>query len=123
MNLPGTPHSHLCHAPGCGRKVKPRLFACRAHWNALSRAMQLAIWREYVPGQEERKDPTTRYKAVQRLACAQLATREGRPEAEVEELVRLAGYYRRMAITVGKGDPFAPLVAAGDRLAVAASAL
>lgn len=67
--------THTCHAPHCTRVVPPRMFACREHWFALPKRIRDAIWQEYRPGQERDKQPSLRYLAVQRFACAHLAFR------------------------------------------------
>lgn len=37
------------------------MLACRKHWFALPKRLQLAIWANYVPGQEITKTPTADY--------------------------------------------------------------
>ena len=56
-----TREEHLCHALNCAIPVPPRMFMCLKHWRMVPRDQQKAIWREYVPGQERRKDPTGAY--------------------------------------------------------------
>ena len=87
--------AHHCHAPGCGASVPPKMFACRRHWFALPRAIQLAIWAEYRNGQERDKQPSLRYMAVQTAARAVLAFKP-RDEAAAllsAELVLQAFHY------------------------------
>jgi len=67
---------HTCHARGCNTPVPPRMFMCRGHWFSLPKAKRDAIWREYVPGQEVRKNPTPEYLAVARDAINWLAEKE-----------------------------------------------
>ena len=102
---------HTCHAPGCDRKVPPRMFACREHWAALPREYQVAIWREYRPGQERDKDPSARYMAVQTLARALLAFKPYDEAAAklTAELTLDANVWRTRAVREGAGDPFAGL--------------
>lgn len=69
---------HTCHAEGCETTVPPRLFACRKHWFMLPQEIRDAVWREYSPGQERRKDPSAAYLAVTRDAIEFIAKREGR---------------------------------------------
>jgi hypothetical protein len=69
---------HTCHAMGCDVTVPPRMFMCRRHWFSLPKAMRDAIWRAYVPGQEQRKDPTSEYLRVALDAVRWLARKEGR---------------------------------------------
>ncbi len=68
--------AHHCHALGCTVAVPPRLFMCRRHWYMVPAALRQAIWREYVPGQEMRKDPTRAYLAVALEAQLAVARRE-----------------------------------------------
>ncbi len=69
---------HTCHADGCDVAVPPRMFMCRRHWYMLPKAMRDAVWSEYVPGQESRKDPTGAYLHVAMTAVKWLADKEGR---------------------------------------------
>jgi hypothetical protein len=62
--------AHLCHRPGCGTAVPPRMFACRPDWHALPRPLRGAITAAYRPGQEVTKDPSPAY-----LAAAMAARR------------------------------------------------
>ena len=59
---------HLCHWPGCSRKVPPKMWGCKQHWFTLPASIRRRIWATYVPGQEVRKDPSGAY-----LAAAQEA--------------------------------------------------
>lgn len=52
---------HLCHHPYCDTPVPPRLLACRRHWFVLPTMLRDGIWATYVPGQENRKDPSAAY--------------------------------------------------------------
>lgn len=98
---------HYCHAHGCTAKVPPRMFVCSSHWKQLPRKLQQAIYREYRPGQEVDKQPSTRYLAVQQHAVAVLAFKPHDEEAARTS----AGYYlnswrlRLAAIRSGEGDP------------------
>jgi hypothetical protein len=87
------------------------MFACRRHWFALPRAIQLAIWAEYRNGQERDKQPSLRYMAVQTAARAVLAFKPRDEAAALNsaELVLQANVYRTMAITAELGDPFTQL--------------
>jgi hypothetical protein len=106
--------SHTCHAHGCATVVPPRLFACRRHWFALSKNIRDAIWREYRPGQENDKEPSLRYLAVQQFACAYLAFKE-RVEWTPPYLVK-ALMFREMAMSKGLGDPLDGLLQDVERL-------
>ncbi len=58
------PRNHACHWPGCGKQVPPAMWGCRRHWFLLPARLRNAIWRAYVPGQEERLDPSDDYLRV-----------------------------------------------------------
>lgn len=105
--------THRCHAHGCTRDVPPRFLFCAPHWHATRKTLQNAIWNEYRVGQEERKDPTSRYLAIQRLCVSELAYR---PSGGVPPSVGVAHAYgeqaehfRQKAIAAGEGDPFEQL--------------
>ena len=67
---------HTCHALGCNVAVPPKMLMCLPHWRMVPRDLQKAVWREYVPGQEIRKDPTPAYMAVQAAAVDAVAAME-----------------------------------------------
>jgi hypothetical protein len=93
------------------------MFMCRRHWFGLRAKIRAAISREYVPGQERRKDPTLRYLAVQQLAICESAFK---PNDEAAALV-CAGYLQKAlhwqaeAIVAGDGNPLAGLVPAESK--------
>lgn len=68
---------HTCHANGCTSRVPPKMFMCRDHWMRLPKRMRDAVWENYVPGQEVRKDPTVEYLRVTREAITWLSKAEG----------------------------------------------
>jgi hypothetical protein len=70
---------HRCHAEGCDAIIAPRLLMCGRHWRMVPRAIQREVWREYVPGQEVRKDPTSKYLDVMRRAIEAVALAEAAP--------------------------------------------
>lgn len=72
---------HTCHAMACEAKVPPAMFMCKRHWYMLPKAMRDAVWDEYVPGQEDRMDPTEDYLHVTTRAIRMLAIKEGHIEA------------------------------------------
>jgi len=55
---------HTCHAIGCEKRTQPRMFMCGRHWAMLPKVHKDAIWANYVPGQERRKDPSPEYLAA-----------------------------------------------------------
>lgn len=55
---------HECHWPSCDRQVPPAMWGCKQHWFKLPKRLRDAIWDEYVPGQEQRMDPSDDYLAV-----------------------------------------------------------
>lgn len=69
--------SHTCHATGCEVVVPPKMFMCKKHWYMLHKNFRDAIWANYVPGQERRKDPTPKYIDVARQCIEYVAKREG----------------------------------------------
>lgn len=84
------------------------MFACKPHWFALPKKFRDAIWSEYREGQEDRKDPSYRYMAVQTAARARLAFSQREP-AQAWGLVLDANGYRSTAVHRLEGDPFALL--------------
>lgn len=56
--------NHTCHCPGCGKPVPPKLWGCKAHWDALPQQLRDLIWSTYVPGQEITKKPSREYLAA-----------------------------------------------------------
>ncbi len=103
---------HLCHAPGCNKEVPPAMFACKPHWFALPKKVRDAIWREYRTGQEIDKQPSLRYMAVQRLACAHLMFKPHDEKAVLDTLPYIAEAmtFQRKAIAEGLGDPLEGLI-------------
>ena len=105
--------THRCHAHGCQRDVPPRFLFCAPHWHATRKTLQNAICNEYRSGQEERKDPTSRYLAIQRLCVSELAYRPsgGVPAAAgvAHAYGEQAEHFRQKAIREGAGDPFEQL--------------
>ena len=69
--------SHHCHAHGCDTTTAPRYFMCPPHWRIVPKAMQQAIYDVYVPGQENRKDPTWDYLYVSQSIADWVAWTEG----------------------------------------------
>jgi hypothetical protein len=85
---------------------------CPADWRALRKPVQDAIWREYRPGQERDKQPSSRYLAVSFLAIAERAFKPHDEAAArtVAHYIGLAQEMREQAIADGAGDPLAGLV-------------
>ena len=57
----GQDRRHTCHWPGCETQVPPAMWGCKPHWFKLPKRLRDAIWDEYVPGQEQRMDPSDGY--------------------------------------------------------------
>ena len=55
---------HTCHWPGCNKQVPSAMWGCKPHWFKLPKKLRDRIWDAYVPGQEERMDPSDKYLAV-----------------------------------------------------------
>lgn len=104
--------SHTCHAPGCTRLVAPPMLMCPPHWFALPQKIRNAIWREYRLGQELDKDPSLRYRAVQRLACAYSVFRPDDEKAVLLAFgfIAAAMRYAKECIEAGLGDPIDGLI-------------
>lgn len=52
---------HICHWPGCTKKVPAVMWGCKKHWYMLPVKIRSEIWRSYQPGQEIMKNPTETY--------------------------------------------------------------
>ena len=57
----GQTRGHHCHWPGCTKDVPPAMWGCKAHWFKLPKALRDKVWAAYVPGQEDRMDPSEAY--------------------------------------------------------------
>lgn len=55
---------HGCHWPGCAQQVPPAMWGCRTHWFMLPKRLRDRVWADYVPGQENRMDPSDEYLTV-----------------------------------------------------------
>ena len=88
------------------------MFMCRAHWFSLRKTTRDAIWREYRPGQENDKNPSLRYLAVQRFAVGEAAFKPHDEQAArvAAQYMREAERFRNLAVVAGDGDPFEGLV-------------
>ena len=60
----GQDRNHACHWPGCEKQVPPAMWGCKAHWFKLPKSLRDKVWDAYVPGQEQRMDPSDEYLAV-----------------------------------------------------------
>lgn len=67
---------HKCHAKGCNKSIPPRLLMCLKHWRMVPEALQIRVWATYIPGQENRKDPTDEYLDAHEAAVAAVAAKE-----------------------------------------------
>jgi hypothetical protein len=67
---------HTCHRTGCMVKVPPHMFMCKADWRRLPKRMRDAIWDNYIPGQEIRKDPSPEYMRVAQEAIRYLEDKD-----------------------------------------------
>lgn len=86
---------HTCHAEGCPAKVPPKMLMCGRHWRMVPRPLQRAIWATYRRGQEQDKNPSAAYMAVQRLACAAVARDERRHREAAHFKVQAAKWCER----------------------------
>lgn len=62
----GQDRNHTCHWPDCERQCPPAKWGCREHWFKLPKRLRDAIWDAYVPGQEQRLNPSREYVRVAR---------------------------------------------------------
>lgn len=88
------------------------MWGCRTHWYALPRKIRDAVYREYRPGQENDKQPSPRYMAVQRLAVAHTAFRpfdEAAAYVAAQYIIEALAW-RERAIQAGQGDPLEGLL-------------
>jgi hypothetical protein len=53
------------------------MFMCKPHWFSLPKSMRDEVWDVYVPGQEDRMDPTDEYIEVTQRIIDWLAKKEG----------------------------------------------
>lgn len=60
----GQDRNHTCHWPGCEKQVPPAMWGCKSHWFKLPKRLRDRIWDDYVPGQEQRMDPSDDYLAT-----------------------------------------------------------
>jgi len=98
---------HRCHAHGCTSRVPPRMMMCLGHWTMLRPALRRAIWREYRPGQENDKNPSPRYLAVQQRAIGEVAFRPHDEKAARDAAPYLlrSQAWRTYCVEHGLGDP------------------
>lgn len=90
---------HTCHAMRCSREVAPRFMMCPTHWRKVPRRLQAEVYRAYVPGQEQRKDPSADYLRVAERAIVSVATAEGHLTTEegVRRIAQADARAERMA--------------------------
>lgn len=77
--------------------VPPRMFACGPHWAMVPPVLQQFLWAVYRPGQENDKQPTKLYLAVQIRCRIAIADREDR------DIVRLVADLRRLLLSTESG--------------------
>jgi hypothetical protein len=73
---------HHCHAVGCDVAVPPALLMCKHHWYMVPQFLRHRVWKHYVPGQEQRKDPTGAYISAATAAILAVFAREFGRRAE-----------------------------------------
>jgi hypothetical protein len=54
------------------------MFMCRKHWFMVPKSLRDMVWEHYVPGQEQRKDPTEEYLLVTADCIRYIARVEGK---------------------------------------------
>lgn len=94
------------------------MFMCRGHWSRLPTPVQRAIYREYRPGQEKDKKPSTAYLAVQQWAIALVAFRPNDEQAAATSAKYILGaaVCRTLAMSEGALDPLRGLVPKGTKM-------
>lgn len=74
--------THFCAARACKTKVPLRMLMCSHHWRMVPRALQVRVWDEYKPGQEQNLGRVSpEYLAVVEEAVQAVANVEGRRPA------------------------------------------
>lgn len=68
---------HTCHAEGCTTPCPPSRLMCLPHWRRVPKRLADALWLVYVPGQENRKDPTPEYLVAAEACIVAVAVKEG----------------------------------------------
>lgn len=76
--------THVCHWPGCGKPVPPKLWGCKPHWFALPKRLRDYIWETYVPGQEITKTPSAAYLDAAKQVQTWIAAKEFAEKKMVE---------------------------------------
>jgi hypothetical protein len=103
---------HVCHAHDCTTIVPPRMLMCSRHWFSLPAKLRAAVWRHYVPGQEQRKNPSASYMAIQYLAVCHTAFKA----FDEASALACAGYliqaktWQTQALSEGLPDPLEGLL-------------
>lgn len=57
---------------------------CREHWAMVPRTLQSALWATYVPGQENRMDPSVAYLRAAAHCVRAVAEAEGQSPDQIE---------------------------------------
>jgi hypothetical protein len=78
-------NAHTCHAKGCDRAIAAKFLMCGRHWAMVPPKLQIAVYREYRPGQEIEKNPTHEYLVAMWRAIFAVAQKEGKPLSIFEE--------------------------------------
>lgn len=89
--------AHHCHARNCREAVPPKMFMCRRHWYMVPKALRDAVWAAYVPGQENRKDPTSRYLVIAETAISYVAMHEYLQRVKLEDWDKVPEKFRKLA--------------------------
>lgn len=58
---------HTCHWDGCEKQCPPAMWGCSQHWFTLPKFLRDQVWKEYRPGQEITKTPSTGYLIVAKM--------------------------------------------------------
>ena len=104
--------THICHARGCDRAVRPELLMCYRHWRMVPRGIQAAVYKHYRAGQCDDKRPSAEWHEAASAAIGFVALGEGHKITVAEASALKAAGYEKMLVarqapakrgTVGKG--------------------
>lgn len=77
------------------------MFMCKDHWSRLPRHHQQAIYANYVPGQEKRKDPSPQYMLAQKEAILAMGIIDGVDAGALKITRGWIDYWKKIAAEAG----------------------
>lgn len=69
--------SHTCHAIGCKKYCKPEHLMCSKHWAMVGLKNQIAVYKNYRPGQCDDKQPSKEWFNAANAAIEEVASKTG----------------------------------------------